>query len=119
MHMCLMGRTKFLSSFFHRLSLYLRLAIPYNGCNSKKRCSDALSALFVRIIEWTAKRTDLIIEFPDNWEDLSANSDEEEADDAAFCASCTKYSRLDFASAQAYFWVQLPIYFGLPKWNSM
>lgn len=117
MHMCLMGRTKFLSSFFHRLSLSLRSNIPSFSCNSKKRCSEALSSLLVRIIGWSADSAGTI-EFPDDWEDLSADSDDEE-DDTDFCPSCTRSSESDFVRIQAYFWVQLPRYFGLPKWGSM
>jgi hypothetical protein len=86
-------------------------------CNSKRRCSEALSSLLVRLIGWTADPTG-VIEFPDNWGDLSVDSDDEE-DDADFCASCTRSSESDFTRTQAYFWVQLPIYFGLPKWDNM
>jgi hypothetical protein len=59
------------------------------------------------------------IKFPDNWEALLVDSDDEELDDAYFCAGCTRSSESDFTRIQAHFWMQLPIYFGLPKWGSM
>lgn len=118
MHMCIIGRTKFPSAFFHRLSLRLHPNIPSFSCNSKKRCSEALSSLLVRIIGWTADSASQI-EFPDNWEDVLADSDDDEELDTDFCASCTRSCKSDFDRTQVYFWSELPKYFGLPKWDSM
>ncbi|KIM44261.1 hypothetical protein M413DRAFT_443281 [Hebeloma cylindrosporum] len=77
MHMCIKGRTKLLCSFFKYFSECIRLVIPSNnGCSSKARCAHLVSALFVRLIGWTADQDR--IKFPETWKDILAYCEDEQ-----------------------------------------